>query len=209
MELVTDIKLASFLLDKMINEEERLPYDDRKSLPLEHKVRISKTGEIYLKDKDRTVYSPFLMETYHKGIWYRIEIIDQTPAGNFKFGIVIKGKVDFYKRLADNFNRIGRLPQYRSQICDNVLSTDCTMNKIWNRGMGSLAVWRIDTERKRILINQCMYNSSDARHLKGLIENVPELKEYEVLGCSYGYPTYYNHSFGYSLPNTEYKKIEI
>lgn len=68
------------------------------------------------------------------------------------------------------------------------------VEKTFNRGMGSLALFRFYADKKIVLINQSIYNNSDKEKLdKFLIEN--NMTDWEKMFIYYGYPDYYNKSF--------------
>lgn len=69
------------------------------------------------------------------------------------------------------------------------------VEKTFNRGMGSLALFRFYADKKIVLINQSIYNNSDKEKLdKFLNEN--NMNDWEKKFIYYGYPDYYFHSFG-------------
>lgn len=123
------------------------------------------------------------------------------------------GNEDFFNRLKDAWLKIAKNRQYSSvafyknAIDEGKYDEMPTMKKTWNRGMGKLEIWRIDHAKREILVNTALFNICDRRHLRWLINEVPELKEYSVFGTSFGYPLYYNHSFGTELGGKE--KITI
>ena len=123
------------------------------------------------------------------------------------------GNEDFFNRLKDAWLKIAKNRQYSSvafyknAIDEGKYNEMPTMKKTWNRGMGKLEIWRIDHANREILVNTALFNICDRRHLRWLINEVPELKEYSVFGTSFGYPLYYNHSFGTELGGKE--KITI
>lgn len=115
------------------------------------------------------------------------------------------GNEDFFNRLKDAWLKIAKHRQYSSvafykhAIYEGKYDETPTMKKIWNRGMGNLEIWRIDHAKREILVNTYLFNNSDRRHLRWLVNEVPELKEYSIYETYYGYPLYYNHCFGTEL----------
>lgn len=84
---------------------------------------------------------------------------------------------------------------------------DCvTIEKVWNRKLGRLALLYINCETKTILINTALFNKADRRHLDEILEKLPELRDYAAFGVYFGYPFYYNYGFlDKSLTRTEFK----
>lgn len=123
------------------------------------------------------------------------------------------GNEDFFNQLKNAWLKIAKNRQYSSvafykhAIDEGKYDEMPTMKKTWNRGMGKLEIWRIDHAKREILVNTALFNICDRRHIRWLINEVPELKEYSVFGTSFGYPLYYNHSFGTELGGKE--KITI
>ena len=119
------------------------------------------------------------------------------------------GNEDFFNRLKNAWLKIAKNRQYSSvafykhAIDEGKYDEMPTMKKTWNRGMGKLEIWRINHANREILVNTALFNICDRRHLRWLINEVPELKEYSVYGTSFGYPLYYNHSFGTVLGGKE------
>ena len=119
------------------------------------------------------------------------------------------GNEDFFNRLKGAWLKIAKNRQYSSvafykhAIDEGKYDEMPTMKKTWNRGMGKLEIWRIDHAKREILVNTALFNICDRRHLRWLINEVPELKEYSVFGTYFGYPLYYNHSFGTELGGKE------
>lgn len=70
--------------------------------------------------------------------------------------------------------------------------------KVWNRGMGRLALFRFYPDRKVVLINRAICNKCDHEHLNAFLLAYG-MGDWERVAVDYGYPTYYNHSFGLHL----------
>lgn len=119
------------------------------------------------------------------------------------------GNEDFFNQLKDAWLKVAKNRQYSSvafgkhAIDEGKYDEILTMKKVWNRGMGRLEIWQIDHAKREILVNTTLFNVCDRRHLRWLINKVPELNQYSVYGTSYGYPLYYNHSFGTELEGKE------
>ena len=68
------------------------------------------------------------------------------------------------------------------------------VEKTFNRGMGSLALFRFYADKKIILINQSLYNNTDKERLDQFIKD-NNLNDWEKRFIYYGYPVYYLRSF--------------
>lgn len=70
--------------------------------------------------------------------------------------------------------------------------------KVWNRGMGRLDLFRFYPEKKIVLVNSAICNRADERHLDAFLRTFG-MQDYKRKRVNYGYPVYYNHSFGLHL----------
>lgn len=68
------------------------------------------------------------------------------------------------------------------------------IEKTFNRGMGSLALFKFDFEHKTIKINSALYNKADEKKLNKLIKDCG-IEDWKQAREDYGYPSYYSHSF--------------
>lgn len=69
-----------------------------------------------------------------------------------------------------------------------------TVEKTWNNGNGSLALFRFYPEKNVVLINSCLANKADRRKLDNfLAEN--GMQNWSKIDKDYGYPDYYFCSF--------------
>lgn len=73
-----------------------------------------------------------------------------------------------------------------------------TVCKVWNRGMGRLDLFRFYPEQKVVLINWAICNRADERHLDSFLHTYG-MEDYTRKAVNYGYPVYYNSSFGLHL----------
>lgn len=69
------------------------------------------------------------------------------------------------------------------------------VEKTWNRGMGSLILFRFYFDRKIVLVNSALANKSDMKHLDSFLNELG-CTDFEIRMKAYGYPTYYTSSFG-------------
>ena len=69
------------------------------------------------------------------------------------------------------------------------------IEKTFNEGMGSLALFRFYPDQKKVAINHALYNKYDAKHLDKIL-SVLGYQDFERVMCEYGYPEWYNHNFG-------------
>lgn len=86
---------------------------------------------------------------------------------------------------------LGKVRQYRPY--------NGTIEKVWNRGMGRLILFKFYPERKIVLANSALYNKADERHLKSAMESVG--CDWRIVFLHHGYPDYYN--VGFTLHLTE------
>lgn len=68
------------------------------------------------------------------------------------------------------------------------------VEKVWNNGNGSLALFRFYENEKIILVNECLCNKADKKHLNEFMEQ-NDMQAWNVVYKSYGYPEYYRHTF--------------
>lgn len=69
------------------------------------------------------------------------------------------------------------------------------VEKTWNSGRGSLALFRFYEDKKIVLLNSCLANKADRRKLNNfLAEN--DMKDWKIVEKDYGYPSYYFSTFG-------------
>lgn len=67
----------------------------------------------------------------------------------------------------------------------NAFSADrMTVEKSWNRGLGSLQLFHFDFEAKTVVVNVWMYNKSDARKLREFMRD-NHLENWKVIGGEY------------------------
>lgn len=72
------------------------------------------------------------------------------------------------------------------------------IEKKWNGGRGSLALFRFYPDKKTILVNKELYNRFDEKHLREIIK-ILMADEWKIVYVYYGYPDYYNKSFNLNL----------
>lgn len=72
------------------------------------------------------------------------------------------------------------------------------VEKTFNRGMGSLKLFRFYLDKKIVLINKCLFNKSDEKKLDEFLR-LNNMSDWNKKFVSYGYPDYYTKSFGLSL----------
>lgn len=70
--------------------------------------------------------------------------------------------------------------------------------KVWNRGMGRLDLFRFYPEQKIVLVNAAICNRADEQHLQAFL-HAYGMEDYTLQRVNYGYPVYYNDSFGLHL----------
>lgn len=88
---------------------------------------------------------------------------------------------------------INRVKQYRFHDYNSF-----TICKVWNRGMGSLDLVRFFPEKKVILINSALFNNSDNKKLHEFCRD-NHIENWKWREVYFGYPVYYNNSFGIHL----------
>ncbi len=86
----------------------------------------------------------------------------------------------------------------RMYCYDRWYDTKLTLEKIWNRGMGRLDAITIYPEKRTILVNSALWTKRDERVLQGILADL-RMKRWKREKRYYGYPFYYNHSFGLHL----------
>lgn len=72
------------------------------------------------------------------------------------------------------------------------------VQKVWNHGHGSLALFRVYPRKHVIVVNYSLFNLSDAPKLAHLINELEKayprsFRKWNVFRASLGYPEYYNH----------------
>lgn len=72
------------------------------------------------------------------------------------------------------------------------------VEKTFNNGNGSLSLFRFYENEKTILINECLFNKSDERHLNEFLK-IHNMSDWTIKKVSYGYPEYYTKSFSLKL----------
>ena len=87
------------------------------------------------------------------------------------------------------------------------LSSD-SIEKVWNRGMGSLEIYKVYPNESIIAVNDFLYNFTDERKLSLLKKILGE--EWKIVHCWYGYPEFYNHDFSlfYAINETKKEKTK-
>lgn len=83
--------------------------------------------------------------------------------------------------------------QYRASRNRHILE------KVWNRGQGSLELLAVYPLQGIILVNDTLWNQYDQSHLDALLEKLECKDEYEIKHVQYGYSEYYSHNFGLNL----------
>ena len=68
------------------------------------------------------------------------------------------------------------------------------VEKTFNRGMGSLSLFRFYPDKKIVLINRSLANKSDCSKLNQFL-NENNMNDWELRSIDYGYPDYFFHSF--------------
>lgn len=76
------------------------------------------------------------------------------------------------------------------------------VEKVWNRGQGLLALFRFYPDKKIVLINSCLFNKSDSKHLLR-IKKAIGADDWKELQAEYGYPDYYFKNFNLNLIKNE------
>lgn len=69
------------------------------------------------------------------------------------------------------------------------ITTHLCINKVWNNGMGSLALCLADPDKGVIFVNKCLATKRDFEKIGAAF---PELK---IVAVEYGYPDYYDKCF--------------
>ena len=85
---------------------------------------------------------------------------------------------------------VGKVAQYNPYSLSWLV-----VEKSFNHGMGSLALFRFYPEERKVAINHSLYNNSDKKHLDRILD-VLGYQDFERVMCDYGYPAWYNHDFG-------------
>ena len=85
---------------------------------------------------------------------------------------------------------IGPIIQYKPYSISQLI-----VEKVFNNGNGSLALFRLYPNEKKVAINKSLYNKSDERHLEKILDSLG-FQDFERVMCHYGYPEWYNRNFG-------------
>lgn len=219
MNRVTDVSFAKILFRDAVEEYPKHKWHEGYELnPHFELLEVTEVGYVVAKAKPNTneygACSTAINELCRvnlktsQGQVYRFRTFKGDDGERYVAPFCI-GNEDFFNRLKDAWLKIAKNRQYSSvdfykhAIDEGKYDEMPTMKKTWNRGMGKLEIWRIDHAKREILVNTALFNICDRRHLRWLINEVPELKEYSVFGTYFGYPLYYNHSFGTELGGKE------
>ena len=93
------------------------------------------------------------------------------------------------------FKQASRMYKYGRYGTDKL-----TLAKVWNRGMGLLDTITIYPEKRTILVNSALWTRRDEQVLQSiLIMRGVGMRKWKRETRYYGYPVYYNHSFGLHL----------
>lgn len=93
------------------------------------------------------------------------------------------------------FNRESRMYKWGIMGKEHLI-----LSKIWNRGMGLLDTIRIYPETKTILVNSALWTKRDERVLQSVLKEMG-MEDWNREERYYGYPIYYNCTFGVHLPS--------
>lgn len=74
------------------------------------------------------------------------------------------------------------------------------VEKIWNNGNGSLKLIRFYPDTKIVLVNECLFNKSDEKHLTDFI-NQNNMNDWNIKKVYFGYSDYYTKDFSLNLLN--------
>ena len=85
---------------------------------------------------------------------------------------------------------IAKISQYNAYSLSQLI-----IEKTFNNGMGSLALFRFYPGQKKVAINHSLYNKTDEKHLDRILSELG-YQDFERVMCEYGYPEWYNHNFG-------------
>lgn len=66
--------------------------------------------------------------------------------------------------------------------------------KLWNKGMGRMPLIRFYPEKEIILVNKCLFNKFDEKHLTKFIE-AQNIQGWTIVYKEYGYMDTIKHSF--------------
>lgn len=72
------------------------------------------------------------------------------------------------------------------------------LSKIWNRGMGLSDTIRMYPETKTILVNSALWTKRDEQVLQSILKEM-SMEDWNREERYYGYPRYYNNTFGLHL----------
>lgn len=84
---------------------------------------------------------------------------------------------------------VAKVRQYKPYSLHSLI-----IEKTWNHGQGSLALFRFYPDKKEILMNKEVSNIYDERHLNKIIDLIGA-DDWRLRKAHYGYPDYYNKSF--------------
>lgn len=85
---------------------------------------------------------------------------------------------------------VKKIAQYNAYSIYNLI-----IEKTFNNGMGSLALFRFYPDQKKVAINKSIFRESDKKHLDKILSELG-FSDFERVLCNYGYPQWYNHDFG-------------
>lgn len=85
---------------------------------------------------------------------------------------------------------VSGITQYRKYDISRLI-----VSKVFNGGHGVLNLFKFDIERKKIAINNVLFNKADSRRLDQICEKLG-ISDWERVECKYDYPDWYNHDFG-------------
>lgn len=83
--------------------------------------------------------------------------------------------------------------QYKSYSFNNNI-----VDKVFNKGNGALNLFRFYENEKTILVNECLFNKSDEKHLSEFIK-ANDFQDWTIKKVKYGYPEYYTKCFSLKL----------
>lgn len=99
------------------------------------------------------------------------------------------------ERRLSLFKRKSRMYRY-----DHFERSDLKLSKVWNQGMGLCPTIRIYPEEKIILVNSALWTKRDERVLQSILIDMG-MEDWNREERYYGYPRYYNNTFGLHLPD--------
>ena len=99
------------------------------------------------------------------------------------------------------FKRKSRMYKY-----DVLVREKLCLSKIWNRGMGLLETIRMYPEKKTVLVNSALWTKRDERVLQSILKELG-MEDWDREERFYGYPIFYNSTFGLHLPSNPSKNF--